>query len=331
MPKAIVFDQPGPPSVLRWQEVPQVVAAAREVTIGIEAAGVNNADLMRRRGKHWNPGDRNYILGLECAGRITGLGADVTEFALGDRVCALLDRGGYADEVAVAVSQVLPIPAGLDFLHASVVPEAACTVYSNLHMIAHLRAGQSVLVHGATGGIGTFAVQWAHAIGARVIATAGSDDRAVIGRELGASVAINYKTTDFVSAVLDATDGIGVDVILDVVGAAYLNRNLQCLATDGHLVIINGTGGRPELDLDLMLRQRANISATLLNPRPPDQKAAIVSGVREHILPLLNSGAIQPVVDTVVALAEASKAHALLESGAAAGRVVLDNRSDLSG
>lgn len=323
MPKAIVFDHPGPPEVLQWREVNAVSAADHEVVIGIQAAGVNNADLLRRRGKYPTSSAAQAILGLECAGHIVAVGADVDQFAVGDRVCALLDSGGYAEQVAVPASQVLPIPAGLGLAEASIVPETACTVYSNLAMIAGLHSGQSVLIHGATGGIGTFAVQWAHAIGATVITTAGTDEGADIGRQLGADAAINYKTTDFVDATLAATGGRGVDAILDVVGADYLDRNLHCLAEDGHLVTISGRGGSANLDMGLLLTRRASVTATLLNPRPLEQKARIIDGVRREIVPLLESHAIKPLVHERIPMPDAAKAHALLESGTVVGRVVL--------
>ncbi|TRW89303.1 NAD(P)H-quinone oxidoreductase [Mycolicibacterium sp. 018/SC-01/001] len=321
----MVFDEPGPPEVLQWRDVAPIAPAAHEVLIRVEATGINNADLMKRRGQYPNSAAAPQILGLECAGSVSAVGDDVAGFRVGDRVCALLDGGGYAEEVAVAATQVLAIPTALDAAHASIVPEAACTVYSNLAMIAGLGSGQTVLIHGATGGIGTFAVQWAHAIGATVITTASTDSSAKIGRQLGADTAINYKTEDFVTATLDATDGRGVDAILDVVGADYLDRNLHCLADDGHLVTISGHGGSVPLDLSLLLERRASVSATLLNPRPPEHKAAIVDGVRRDVMPLLESGAIKPLVHAEVPMAEAARGHALLESGSVVGRVVLVN------
>jgi putative PIG3 family NAD(P)H quinone oxidoreductase len=326
MPGAIVFDRPGPAEVLQWRQVAPVQAAAHEVVIAVEAAGINNADLMKRRGTYPNAGSGAQILGLECAGRIQAVGDEVSGFSIGDRACALLDSGGYAEEVAVAASQVMPIPDDLDAAHAAVVPEAACTVYSNLAMIAGLTAGQSVLIHGATGGIGTFAVQWAQAIGATVIATVGSDDGAELARRLGAHTAINYRTTDFVSATRDATGDRGVDAILDVVGGDYLDRNLRCLADDGHLVTISGHGGSAALDLGLLLARRASVTATLLNPRPLDQKARIVDGVRRDVMPLLASKTITPLIGAEIPLPEAARAHALLESGSVQGKVVLTGR-----
>jgi NADPH2:quinone reductase len=325
MPGAITFSRTGPPSVLRWSNVEPLKPGAEEVVISIEAAGVNNADLLQRRGRYPVASDAANVLGLECAGRVTSVGCDVTAWSPGDRVCALLVGGGYADEVAVPAVQVMPVPDSIGMVEAAALPEAACTVYSNLAMIAGLRRDQTVLIHGATGGIGTFAIQWARAIGARVITTASSDSKAEIGRQLGAHLAINYHTDDFVAATLDVTNGEGVDAILDVVGIDYLDRNLRCLAQDGHLVIIGGSLEPGTIDLKRLMARRASVSASTLRPRPLRQKAEIVSLVRTEVLPLVESGAIRPVIDTVVPMRDAAKAHTLLESGSIIGKIVLDN------
>lgn len=291
------------------------------------AAGVNNADLLQRRGHYPVPSWAPRPLGLEYAGTITEVGAGVTAWSPGDKVCALLDGGGYADEVAVPAPQVMRIPAGLDEVEAAAVPEVAATVYSNLAMVAGLRQGQTVLIHGAGGGIGTFAIQWATAIGARVITTAGSTAKTQAGLDMGARVAINYATQDFVAATLAATEGVGVDAILDVVGSDYLGRNVECLAPDGHLVVIGGSTAPAPLDLGLLMSKRGTVSATMLRARPPDQKAEIVAGVTRDVLPLFESGAVRVVVDTVLPIAEAARAHELLESKRTVGKVILDNRS----
>lgn len=325
MPNAVLFDHPGAPSVLTLREVPALTPAADEVVISVHAAGINNADLLQRRGHYPVPPGAPRPLGLECAGVITAVGSAVTGWGIGDKVCALLAGGGYADEVAVPATQVMPIPAGLTMIEAASFPEVACTVYSNLAMIAGLTAGRSVLIHGAGGGIGSFAIQWAAAIGATVITTAGSDMKTRRGMELGADTAINYRTTDFVDAVLDVTAGDGVDAILDVVGADYLQRNLRCLADDGHLIMIGGSMASTSIDLWELLSRRASISATLLRARPKEQKAAIVAGVTRDVLPLIESGAIRAVIDAVVPLADAATAHELLESGQTVGKVILDN------
>lgn len=325
MTSAILFDHPGPPQVLQWRPVAPLQPKPHEVVIGIAAAGVNNADLMQRRGHYPVPAWAPEPLGLECAGTITAVGADVTTWSPGDQVCALLDGGGYADEVAVPATQVMPIPQGLSMVEAAAVPEVAATVYSNLGMIAGLRKGHTALIHGAGGGIGTFAIQWAVAIGARVITTAGSDTKTQAGLDLGADTAINYRTHDFVAATLAATGGRGVDAILDVVGSDYLARNIECLAPDGHLVTIGGSTAPALLDLGLLMSKRASVSATMLRGRPVEQKAEIIAGVTRDVLPLFASGAVRVVVDTTVAIAEAARAHELLESKNTVGKVILVN------
>jgi putative PIG3 family NAD(P)H quinone oxidoreductase len=327
MSGAILFDHPGEPNVLQWLEVEALQPRPHEVVIGISAAGVNNADLLQRRGHYPVPSWAPRPLGLECSGTITAVGTEVTAWSIGDEVCALLDGGGYADEVAVPAAQVMPIPHGLNMVEAAAIPEAAATVYSNLAMVAGLGKGQSVLIHGAGGGIGTFAIQWAAAIGAHVITTAGSDAKVQAGLRLGAHTAINYRDRDFVAATLEATGGRGVDSILDVVGADYLPRNLECLAPDGHLVIIGGATDPTQLDIGYLMSKRASVSATMLRGRPLHQKADIIAGVTRNVLPLFASGAVRVVVDTVVPLPEAARAHELLESKRTVGKVILDNRS----
>lgn len=324
MTSAVLFDHPGPPEVLHWCAVDPVHPRPHEVVIKVAAAGVNNADLLQRRGHYPVPAWAPRPLGLECAGTITEVGADVTAWSPGDQVCALLDGGGYADEVAVPAAQVMPIPVGLGLVEAAAVPEVAATVYSNLAMIAGLTRGQSVLIHGAGGGIGTFAIQWATAIGAHVITTAGSDAKARAGLDLGAQTAINYRSQDFVTATLSATNGSGVDAILDVVGSDYLGRNVECLAADGHLVIIGGTTGSAPLDVGMLMAKRASVTATMLRARPLHQKAEIVAGVIRDVLPLFETGAVRVVVDTVVPMAEAARAHELLESKRTVGKVILE-------
>jgi NADPH2:quinone reductase len=324
MSSAIRFTHPGPPDVLHLVRVERPEPGPREVRIEVAAAGINNADLLERRGQYPVPPNAPPGLGLEVAGTVTAVGTDVTSWQPGDQVCALVAGGGYAEEAIAPAAQVMPIPAGLSMIEAAALPEVACTVYSNLAMIAGLTAGQAVLIHGAGGGIGSFAIQWANAIGARVITTAGSEAKTRAAIELGAVTAINYRTDDFVSATLEATDGRGVDAILDIVGTTYLRRNMECLADDGHLVIIGGSVGPVTFDLWELLSRRASISATLLRGRPAHQKAAIIAGVTRDMLPLVESGAIRAVVDTVFPLAEANRAHELLESGRTLGKVVLE-------
>jgi putative PIG3 family NAD(P)H quinone oxidoreductase len=328
MTAAVLFDRPGPPEVLQWRAVNPLHPRPHEVVIKVAAAGVNNADLLQRRGHYPVPDWAPRPLGLECAGTITEVGADVTAWSPGDQVCALLDGGGYADEVAVPAAQVMAIPTVLSMVEAAAVPEVAATVYSNLAMIAGLTTGQTVLIHGAGGGIGTFAIQWATAIGAHVITTAGSDAKARAGLELGAQTAINYRSQDFVAATLAATRGHGVDAILDVVGSAYLGRNVECVAPDGHLVIIGGDTSPALLDVGSLMAKRASVTATMLRARPAGQKADIVAGVIRDILPLFETGLVRVVVDTIVPIAEAARAHQLLESKRTVGKVILENRAN---
>ncbi|MFC3960773.1 NAD(P)H-quinone oxidoreductase [Nocardia jiangsuensis] len=323
MTAAIRFTRPGPPSVLRLVPVEHRAPGPGDVLIAVEAAGVNNADLLERRGHYPVPADAPPGLGLECAGTITAVGREVRDRQVGDRVCALLAGGGYAEEVVVPAGQVLPVPRGLTMIEAASFPEVACTVYANLAMLAGLRRGQSVLVHGAGGGIGSFAIQWAAAIGATVITTAGSRAKVDAAYALGAHTAIDYRTGDFVTATLDATNGRGVDAVLDVVGADYLQRNLRCLAPDGHLVIIGGSATRTPLDLGELMVRRASVSATMLRGRPKAQKAEIVAGVIRDVLPLIEAGRIRPVIDSVFPLAQAGRAHELLESGRTVGKIIL--------
>jgi len=324
MSSAIRFTHPGPPDVLHLVRVERPEPGPHDVRIEVAAAGVNNADLLERRGHYPVPPNAPPGLGLEVAGIITALGSEVTTWKLGDRVCALVAGGGYAEEAIAPAAQVMPIPAGLTMIEAAALPEVTCTVYSNLAMIAGLTAGQAVLIHGAGGGIGSFAIQWATAIGAQVITTAGSEMKTQAALDLGAIEAVNYRSADFVSATLAATEGRGVDAILDIVGTTYLRRNMECLAADGHLVIIGGAVGPVTFDLWELLSRRASISATLLRGRPAHQKAAIVAGVTRDVLPLVAAGEIRAVVDTVFPLAEASRAHELLESGRTVGKVVLE-------
>ncbi|MET0715111.1 MAG: NAD(P)H-quinone oxidoreductase [Microbacterium sp.] len=324
MSSAIRFTHPGPPDVLRLVRIERPEPRLNEVRIEVAAAGVNNADLLERRGQYPVPPSAPAGLGLEVAGTITAVGGDVTAWRPGDQVCALVAGGGYAEEAIAPAAQVMRIPPGVSMIEAAALPEVACTVYSNLAMIAGLTAGQTALIHGAGSGIGSFAIQWANAIGADVITTAGSEAKTLAAMELGATRAVNYRTDDFVAATLAATGGRGVDAILDIVGTTYLRRNMECLADDGHLVIIGGTAGRVTFDLWELMSRRASISATLLRGRPAHQKAAIVAGVTRDVLPLVEAGVIRPIVDTVFPLADARSAHEMLESGRTVGKVVLE-------
>jgi len=321
---AITVPTPGGPEALVLAEVPDPTLAPDEVLLDVVAAGVNRADLLQRQGHYPPPPGASAYLGLECSGRVAAVGADVTGWAVGDEACALLSGGGYAARVAVPAGQLLPVPAGVSLVDAAALPEVACTVWSNVFMTAALVPGEWLLVHGGSSGIGTMAIQLAHALGAHVAVTAGSAEKLEVCRSLGAEVLVNYRAEDFVEAVKAATDGAGVVVILDNMGAKYLARNVDALAAYGRLVVIGLQGGtRAELDLGVLLRKRASVAATSLRARPADEKAAIVAAVREHVWPLVASGAVRPIVHARMPLAQAADAHRLLESSTHIGKVLL--------
>lgn len=327
--RAVVIEEPGGPDVLQVRQVPDPEPAAGEVVVATVAAGVNRADIMQRQGFYPPPPGAPSYLGLECSGRIVAVGAGVTGWQQGDEVCALLAGGGYAEQVAVPVGQLLSIPAELTLTAAAALPEVACTVYSNVVMFARLAAGETLLVHGGASGIGTFAIQLGRALGARVACTAGSAEKLARCRELGAELAINYQDDDFTAAVLDFTDGKGADVILDIIGAAYLPANVSALATSGRLVVIGMQGGMTgELDLGQLTRKRATVHGSTLRARPVAEKAAIVAAVQANLWPLVASGQIAPVIEATLPLAKAAEAHSLLESGRHVGKILLDTRSD---
>jgi putative PIG3 family NAD(P)H quinone oxidoreductase len=322
--KAIVFSAPGGPEVLTWSEVPDPVPGDGQVLIEVAAAAVNRADLMQRRGHYDPPPGASEILGLECSGRIAALGPGVSGWAVGDEVCALLTGGGYAEKVAVPAGQLLPVPKSVDLVAAAGLPETVCTVWSNVFMAAGLQPGETLLVHGGASGIGTTAIQLATALGAKVLVTVGSKEKAERCVELGATAAIDYKNEDFVQRVHELTDGHGADVILDIMGASYLGRNVDALAVSGRLVNIGLQGGaKAELDLGKLMRKRAAVLATTLRARPAAEKAAIVAAVREHVWPLVASGAFSVVVDRLVPLAEAAEAHRVVEASDHVGKVLL--------
>jgi putative PIG3 family NAD(P)H quinone oxidoreductase len=322
--RAIVVSSPGGPEVLQVAEVPDAVAGFGEVVIDVAAAGVNRADLMQRQGNYPPPPGAPAWPGLECSGRIAEVGDGVEGWSVGDEVCALLSGGGYAERVAVPAGQVLPVPTGLDVVSAAALPEVTCTVWSNVFMLAGLRREETLLVHGGSSGIGTMAIQLAHRLGARVAVTAGSAAKLAACKELGAEVLVNYREEDFVERVRAATDGAGADVILDIVGAKYLARNLEVLATNGRLVVIGMQGGtKAELNLGALLAKRAAVLATSLRARPAAEKAAIVASVREHVWPLIESGDVRPVIDTTFPLDQAAEAHRRLEASDHVGKVLL--------
>ena len=321
--RGVVCREPGGPEVLEVRDFPDPVAAPGQVVIAIQASAVNHTDLRQRQGFYSPPPGESEVLGLECAGTIESLGDGVERWQVGDRVCALLTGGGYADRVAVHAGQVLPIPAGLDFVQAAALPEAVCTVWSNVFMIAALQPGDVFLVHGGGSGIGTMAIQLAHALGARVATTVGSAEKATRCRELGADLAVNYREQDFVGEVR-RLDESGADVILDNMGAPYLGRNVDLLATEGRLVVIGLQGGaKAELDLLALRRRRGAVIATELRSRPVQEKAAIMASVEEHVWPLIAAGEVRPIVHATIALSDVRRAHALVEASSHIGKAVI--------
>jgi putative PIG3 family NAD(P)H quinone oxidoreductase len=322
--RAVVITEPGGPEVLRWLEVPDPVAGPGEVVIDIAAAGVNRADLLQRQGLYPPPPGAPPYPGLECSGRIRAVGEGVTTWRPGDEVCALLAGGGYAERVAVPQGQVAPLPGGVGLTAAAAFPEAACTVYANVCARACLRPGEMILVHGGASGIGTMAIQLAKALGARVACTAGSAAKLARCRELGADVAIDYRNEDFVAAVREATGGAGADVILDIMGASYLARNLAALAVGGRLIIIGRQGGnRAELDIGMLQARQASVHATTLRSRSAAEKAAVVAAVRENVWPLVAAGKVAAVIDRELPMSQAAQAHQVMAASEHTGKILL--------
>jgi putative PIG3 family NAD(P)H quinone oxidoreductase len=322
--RAVVVSEPGGPDVLKVQEVEDPVAGPGQVVLDVAATAVNRADLMQRMGHYPPPPGAPAWPGLECSGTVREVGDGVAGWHVGDQVCALLSGGGYAERVAVPAGQLLPVPAGVSLMDAAALPEVTCTVWSNVFMLASLRPGEVLLVHGGSSGIGTMAIQLARQIGATVAVTAGSAEKLERCRGLGAAITVNYREQDFVAEVRAATGGHGADVILDNMGATYLARNVDLLATSGRLVVIGLQGGRKaELDLGALLAKRAAVLATTLRARPEAEKATIVAAVREHVWPLLESGAVQPVIHSRLPLADAAEAHRLVEGSTHVGKVLL--------
>jgi putative PIG3 family NAD(P)H quinone oxidoreductase len=325
--RAIDAARAGGPEELTLTTVPDPEPRSGEVLVRVAAAGVNRADLLQRAGRYPPPRGASPILGLECSGVIEAVGDDVAGWSVGDRVAALLDGGGYAELVAVPEAQLLPVPDDLDLVAAGSLPEALCTAWSNLVMVAGLRVWEVVLIHGGSGGVGSVAIQLAKAQGVTVITTAGGPQRVAACRELGADVAIDHRSEEVAARVRGATGGHGADVILDVLGAGGLPTNLRSLATGGRLVVIGMQQGRVgELDLGLLLMKRASIHGTTLRARPAGEKAQIVAQVTGHAWPLVGHGPdarIRPVVHARLPLAEAGRAHELLDSGEVFGKLVL--------
>lgn len=324
--KAVFISEPGGPEVLEVRETGAPVPGQGEVLIDVVAAGLNRADVQQRRGFYPPPPGASEIPGLEVSGRIAGFGPGVSKpFSVGDKVVALLAGGGYAQQVAVPAEQVLRVPDGVDLVTAASLPEVAATVYSNLVMTAQLQPGETVLIHGATGGIGTMAIQLAKAWGAKVATTAGTDEKVGTAKAfLGADIAINYTVEDFPESLRRQNEGKGADVILDVVGAKYLSRNVDALADYGRLVVIGLQGGaKGELDLGQLLRKRAAVVATALRPRPVHEKGAIMDAVRDSVWPLLKDGRIRPLVARTFPLDQVQAAHEYFDSGDHVGKILL--------
>lgn len=319
--RAVLAPEPGGPEALVLTELPDPVAGPGEVVIDVVASALNRADLLQRMGFYPPPPGASDILGMECAGRISQVGEGVTRWSVGDEVCALLAAGGYAEKVLVPAGQVLRVPAGLTLVQAAALPEVACTVWSNVFMIANLQPEETLLVHGGAGGIGTFAIQLAKALGARVFTTAGTPEKQELCLSLGADRAISYREEDYVAILREAG---GADVILDNMGAKYLDGNVKALATEGRLVIIGMQGGvKGELDIAGLLGKRGAVIATSLRARPEAEKSAICRGVEEYVWPLVEDGSIRAVVDTEFDLADVADAHRLMESGGHTGKIVL--------
>jgi putative PIG3 family NAD(P)H quinone oxidoreductase len=322
--RAITIPEPGDADSLVLDEVPDPEAGPGQVLIDVVAAGVNRADVMQRLGHYPPPPGASKYPGLEVSGRIAAVGEGVEQWRAGDEVCALLDGGGYAERVVAPAEQVLPVPKGVSLVDAAGLPEVACTVWSNVFLVANIQPGQVLLVHGGSSGIGTMAIQLAKAVGAHVAVTAGSREKLDVCRELGAELLVNYKEEDFVERVRELTKGHGADVILDNMGAKYLARNVEALATNGRLVTIGLMGGRRgELDMGMLLAKRGAVIATSLRARPATEKAAIVAAVREHVWPLLESGDVRPVIHSRHPLADAARAHREMEASGHIGKILL--------
>jgi NADPH2:quinone reductase len=323
--QAIIITQPGGPEVLQVKERPIPAYGEHEVLVKIAAAGINRPDIFQRKGNYPPPaGAPADIPGLEIAGTITAIGSKVTRWQIGDKVCALVVGGGYAEYCNVPQGQCLPIPTNLSMAEAASLPETFFTVYSNVFNDDFLKAGDSILVHGGSGGIGSTAIQMAKALGIAVYTTAGSAEKCVFCESLGADSAINYKTENFVGVIKDLTAGKGVNLILDSIGGDYTPLNLQALAEGGKLVMINAVKGKnAEVDLSLVMRKRLVITGSLLRPRDIAFKSAIARGLEKKIWPFLESGKIKPVIFKTFPAAQAVQAHQLMETGGHMGKIVL--------
>lgn len=322
--RAIEISEVGGPEVLRLTERPIPVAGAGEILIKIAAAGVNRPDALQRAGAYAPPPDASDLPGLECAGEVVAIGNGVTRWSVGDKVCALLAGGGYAEFATTHEDHALPIPEGLSMIEAAALCETFFTVWTNVFERGHLKAGEVFLVHGGTSGIGTTAIQLARAMGARVFATAGSDEKCAKCLELGAELAINYRTQDFVAEVKQATDKRGVDLILDMVGGDYIARNIRALAIEGRLAMIAFLAGpKAEINFAQIMAKRLTVTGSTLRPRSVQDKAVIAEALRARVWPLLDTGQIKPVMDSTFPLEQAADAHRRIESAGHIGKIVL--------
>jgi len=322
--RVVEITAPGGPEVLQVRSRDVPAPKPGEVLIAVAAAGVNRPDVLQRMGRYPVPPGASDLPGLEVAGTIAELGAEVTQWKKGDRVCALTPGGGYAEHCIAPASSCLPLPKGLDFVQAASLPETYFTVWSNVFDRGGLEAGETFLVQGGSSGIGVAAIQMAHALGHRVFATAGTPEKCAACEKLGAERAVNYKTEDFVEVVKSLTGGKGVDVILDMVAGDYVPREMKALADDGRIVLIALLGGsRATVDFNEVLRRRLVLTGSTLRPRSVEFKGAIARALREKVWPLLEAGTIKPVIHATFPLAQAAKAHAMLEAGEHIGKIVL--------
>jgi putative PIG3 family NAD(P)H quinone oxidoreductase len=319
--RAITLPTFGGPEVLTVSDIPEPAMGPADVLVDVAAAGVNRADIGQRQGNYPPPAGSPAWPGMELSGTIAAVGADVAGFAIGDRVCALVPGGAYAERAIVDARLLIPVPASVDLVDAAGIPEAACTVWSNVFMAAGLTRGQTLLVHGGSSGIGSFAIQLATALGARVFATAGSADKVAFSAGLGAR-GINYREEDFADVIV--REAAGANVVLDIIGGDYLARNIQALAADGTIMIIGNQSGAPgAFDIGALMRKRGRIWATTLRARPIEERARIIAGVRETVMPLFADGSIRTVTDSTFAFERAADAHRLMESSAHSGKILL--------
>jgi putative PIG3 family NAD(P)H quinone oxidoreductase len=321
---AIEITEPGAPEVLKATTRDKPTPGRGEVLIQVKAAGVNRPDVVQRRGLYPPPPGASDIPGLEIAGKIAAVGAGVTDAVVGDDVCALVTGGGYAEYCTAPIETLLPMPKGFSYVEAAAIPETYFTVWSNLFDRAALTAGERLLVHGGSSGIGSTAIQLAKAMGVTVITTAGSAEKTAFCRELGADVAVNYREQDFVAAVSEATEGVGVDVVLDMVGGDYIAKNIDCLAADGrHVSIAFLSGPKVEINMLPVMVKRLTLTGSTLRARDKAFKGAIASQLKTQVWPLFEKGSVRPIIDTVFAAPDAAQAHVLMETSTHKGKIML--------